>query len=112
MADAPNFRACSEQRSSGSVGIFPPMSGRLPTLFAHELQRLLLCASRCCARRRCGAADFRARAPEDEVIYFLLPDRFENGDRSNDRGGLRAIGCGPASIRPTKASITAAISKA
>ena len=35
------------------------------------------------------AADFRARAPEDEVIYFLLPDRFENGDPSNDRGGLK-----------------------
>lgn len=31
---------------------------------------------------------FRQRLPEDEVIYFLLPDRFENGDASNDRGGL------------------------
>ncbi len=35
-----------------------------------------------------GAADFRSRLPEDEVVYFLLPDRFENGDPSNDRGGL------------------------
>jgi len=35
------------------------------------------------------AASFRARAPEDEVIYFLLPDRFENGDPKNDRGGLK-----------------------
>jgi glycosidase len=35
-----------------------------------------------------GAADFRERLPQDEVIYFLLPDRFENGDPSNDRGGL------------------------
>lgn len=35
-----------------------------------------------------AAGDYRARAPEDEVIYFLLPDRFENGDPSNDRGGL------------------------
>ena len=34
-------------------------------------------------------ADYRARLPQDEVIYFLLPDRFENGDASNDRGGLR-----------------------
>jgi glycosidase len=34
-------------------------------------------------------ADFRARQPEDEVIYFLLPDRFENGDPANDRGGLK-----------------------
>jgi glycosidase len=32
--------------------------------------------------------DYRARLPQDEVIYFLLPDRFENGDSSNDRGGL------------------------
>jgi glycosidase len=34
------------------------------------------------------SADYRARLPQDEVIYFLLPDRFENGDPSNDRGGL------------------------
>ncbi len=31
----------------------------------------------------------RERLPEDELIYFLLPDRFENGDPGNDRGGLR-----------------------
>lgn len=29
-----------------------------------------------------------ARPPEDEVVYFVLPDRFENGDPANDRGGL------------------------
>ncbi len=34
------------------------------------------------------AADFRSRLPEDEVVYFLLPDRFENGDTTNDTGGL------------------------
>ncbi len=28
------------------------------------------------------------RPVEDEIIYFLLPDRFANGDTSNDRGGL------------------------
>lgn len=28
------------------------------------------------------------RLPEDEVIYFVMPDRFENGNPSNDRGGL------------------------
>ena len=32
---------------------------------------------------------YRARAPEDEVVYFLLPDRFANGDPANDRGGLK-----------------------
>ncbi|GAA4011523.1 alpha-amylase family glycosyl hydrolase [Sphingomonas swuensis] len=35
------------------------------------------------------AADYRSRAPQDEVIYFLLPDRFDNGDPKNDRGGLK-----------------------
>lgn len=34
------------------------------------------------------AAPFLDRLPEDEVIYFVMPDRFENGDRLNDRGGL------------------------
>ena len=34
------------------------------------------------------AQDYRARLPEDEVIYFVLPDRFENGDPANDTGGL------------------------
>ena len=36
-----------------------------------------------------AAQDYRSRLPQDEVIYFLLPDRFENGDPGNDRGGLR-----------------------
>jgi glycosidase len=34
-------------------------------------------------------ADVRARLPQDEVIYFLLPDRFDNADPGNDRGGLK-----------------------
>ncbi|HEX8445643.1 MAG TPA: alpha-amylase family glycosyl hydrolase [Sphingomonas sp.] len=34
------------------------------------------------------AADYRARLPQDEVIYFVLPDRFDNADPANDRGGL------------------------
>lgn len=29
------------------------------------------------------------REREDEIIYFVLPDRFANGDPSNDRGGLK-----------------------
>ena len=36
-----------------------------------------------------AAASFRDRLPQDEVIYFLLPDRFDNGDTANDRGGLK-----------------------
>ena len=35
------------------------------------------------------AQSFRDRLPQDEVIYFMLPDRFENGDKANDRGGLK-----------------------
>ena len=34
------------------------------------------------------AQSYRERLPQDETIYFVLPDRFENGDRTNDRGGL------------------------
>jgi glycosidase len=44
------------------------------------------CAAALCSAA--GAADFHARLPQDEAIYFLLPDRFENGDPANDRGGL------------------------
>jgi glycosidase len=33
-------------------------------------------------------ASYLQRKPQDEVIYFVLPDRFANGDPANDRGGL------------------------
>jgi glycosidase len=33
--------------------------------------------------------DYRARQPQDEVIYLIMPDRFDNADPSNDRGGLK-----------------------
>jgi glycosidase len=42
-----------------------------------------------CSALANAADDFRARLPQDEVVYFVLPDRFENGDRNNDRGGLK-----------------------
>jgi glycosidase len=36
-----------------------------------------------------AAADsYLDRPPADEIVYFVLPDRFENGDPANDRGGL------------------------
>jgi len=34
------------------------------------------------------ATDYLSRPAEDDVIYFMLPDRFENGDLSNDTGGF------------------------
>ncbi|RHW19050.1 alpha-amylase [Sphingomonas gilva] len=51
--------------------------------FARALATLLLAAA-----TPALAQDFRQRLPEDETIYFVLPDRFENGDPANDRGGL------------------------
>ena len=30
----------------------------------------------------------RDRLPSEEIVYFVLPDRFENGDRTNDKGGF------------------------
>lgn len=35
-------------------------------------------------------ASYLQRKPQDEVIYFVLPDRFENGDATNDHGGPKA----------------------
>ena len=35
------------------------------------------------------AESFRDRSPSEEVIYFMLPDRFENADPGNDTGGIR-----------------------
>ena len=33
--------------------------------------------------------DYRARPASQEVVYFVLPDRFENGDPKNDKGGIK-----------------------
>ncbi|KQO09178.1 alpha-amylase family glycosyl hydrolase [Sphingomonas sp. Leaf242] len=48
----------------------------------------LLCATAIPATAQSAKTDYRARLPQDEVIYFVLPDRFENADPSNDRGGI------------------------
>ncbi len=34
-------------------------------------------------------SELRARTPEQEIVYFVLPDRFANGDPRNDKGGLK-----------------------
>ncbi|MGH8316324.1 MAG: alpha-amylase family glycosyl hydrolase, partial [Steroidobacterales bacterium] len=36
-----------------------------------------------------AAESYRDRLPQDEFVYFVLPDRFENGDPANDKGGYR-----------------------
>ncbi|MGA7675755.1 MAG: alpha-amylase family glycosyl hydrolase [Rhizomicrobium sp.] len=50
---------------------------------------LLLSAPSPAAPNSDALTALRQRLPQDEIVYFLLPDRFENGDRSNDRGGLK-----------------------
>jgi glycosidase len=35
-----------------------------------------------------AAQTYLDRTPDKEVIYFVLPDRFENGETANDRGGF------------------------
>jgi hypothetical protein len=54
-----------------------------------------------------GSADRRG-----EQFYFVLPDRFANGDPANDRGGLAGDRLATATTRPTRASTTAATSGA
>ncbi|MFZ4068501.1 MAG: alpha-amylase family glycosyl hydrolase [Caulobacterales bacterium] len=41
------------------------------------------------AQGAAGRTSYLDRLPQDEIIYFLLPDRFANGDPLNDRGGLK-----------------------
>ena len=48
----------------------------------------------------------------DEVFYFVMTDRFANGDASNDEGGLTGDRLTTGSTRPTRASTTAATSRA
>ena len=50
---------------------------------------LLLASVAACASGSAEAQSYRDRPPEDEVIYFVLPDRFENADAKNDRGGIK-----------------------
>ena len=70
------------------------MTNRLFLLTALPLL-LAVCATPCTAQEGETApvpiqADYRARQVQDEVIYFVLPDRFANGDPGNDLGGYPA----------------------
>jgi glycosidase len=58
------------------------------SVMRYPLLLLLLLLMLACSAN--AAADaVRDRAATDEIIYFVLPDRFENGNPANDRGGLR-----------------------
>jgi len=48
-----------------------------------------LAATTACAQPAPTLAELRARPPEQDVIYLIMPDRFANADPSNDRGGLK-----------------------
>ncbi len=60
--------------AAGLVACVAPTSG--------EAERSLMPAA------NAQAMPSEDRRIEDEIIYFVLPDRFENGDASNDRGGI------------------------
>ncbi len=53
-----------------------------------RLIRALAAALALAAPMSIQAEERRDRPPQDEIIYFLLPDRFDNADPGNDRGGL------------------------
>ncbi len=55
----------------------------LPLILATAL------ASPALAQTPAPQSSLRERTAEQEVLYFMLPDRFENGDPTNDRGGLK-----------------------
>ena len=54
----------------------------------HQLSRIALWGAAAALAVPAAAQNYLDRTPEDEVIYFVLPDRFENGDPANDRGGV------------------------
>jgi glycosidase len=62
---------------------------RRPRTARTALLSAILASTALTAAAQTPSADaLRQRPPEDEVIYFLLPDRFANGDTGNDSGGL------------------------
>lgn len=64
----------STRRAAVAIGVAAVLAGVFPVGVAAQK----------------AGPSYRNRLPQDEVIYFVLPDRFENGDRGNDRGGLES----------------------
>ena len=93
----------------GRRGQGAPVMKRIAVAHAGALRS----RSRRRSHRQLPAARIIARGlPEDEVIYFVLPDRFENGDPSNDRGGLSGDRLATGFDPTRRASTTAATSRA
>lgn len=57
-------------------------------LKAHKLTAALLASSAITLSSCLPEAPYLERDVRDDVFYFVMPDRFENGDLSNDLGGL------------------------
>ncbi|KAF0185960.1 MAG: alpha amylase [Hyphomonadaceae bacterium] len=57
-------------------------------LFVISLAVIAVCAPNLAWTAPKSVPSYISRPPEDEVTYFMLLDRFANGDVSNDRGGL------------------------
>ena len=55
---------------------------------AASFAALALSTSGAQAQQDNPASTYLERAPSEAIIYFLLPDRFENGDPANDKGGF------------------------
>ncbi|WP_345014741.1 alpha-amylase family glycosyl hydrolase [Pseudaeromonas paramecii] len=71
-----------------------------------SLLAIMLCSLYGCGDGEPAKTDYSQvaqRKPSDEVIYFLMVDRFENGDKSNDTGKLEGpreiTGFDPTDIR-------------
>jgi glycosidase len=54
-----------------------------------KMRSLLLPVLFTCQSLPAVAEPYRERPAAGETIYFVLPDRFENGDKANDTGGLK-----------------------
>jgi hypothetical protein len=76
---------CDKFRGAERVGIAGALASRPAA--AGLAVATMMCAGLVQAATPVRAARL-ARAPRDEVIHFVLPDRFANGDAADDRGGL------------------------
>ena len=66
-------------------GLFKGLSGQLLPVLVIALSFGIISGAGAIAAERPAYLD---RPPSDDVIYFVLPDRFENGDAANDQGGV------------------------
>ena len=63
-------------------------TARRATRIAAAVAGILTLSSGGASLAQSATTPFRDRLPEDEIVYFLLPDRFEDGDAGNNLGGL------------------------